>query len=96
MSGRRNCIDNDEWILFPKRLHPIVHDAIMSVARRDGIRPKCTHDAVTSDKSLWFETYVIMRKGDDSRLTNQFVRTLLRKFKVPPQAGSQMELSLSA
>jgi hypothetical protein len=49
-----------------------------------------------SDKSLWFETYVIVRKGDDSRLTNQFVRTLLRKFKVPPQAGSQMELSLSA
>lgn len=122
---------NDEWILFPKRLHPIVHDAIMAVARRDGIRPKCTHDAVTaeqavqlvselvgvgivtkpnaldsrtknvvlkpfSDKSLWFETFVIMRKGDDSRLTNQFVRTLLRKLKMAPQAGSQMELSLSA
>jgi DNA-binding transcriptional LysR family regulator len=122
---------NDEWILFPKRLHPIVYDAIMSASRRDGIRPKCTHDAVTaeqaihlvseqvgvgivtkpnafdsrpknvvlkpfSDKSLRFETCVIMRKGDDSRLTNQFVRTLLRKFKLPPQAGGQMELSLSA
>ncbi len=122
---------NDEWILFPKRLHPIVYDAIMAAARRDEIRPKCTHDAVTaeqaihlvseqigvgivtkpnafdsrpknvvlkpfSDKSLRFETCVIMRKGDDSRLTNQFVRTLLRKFKLPPQAGGQMELSLSA
>jgi DNA-binding transcriptional LysR family regulator len=122
---------NDEWILFPKRLHPIVYDAIMATARRDGIRPKCTHDAVTaeqaihlvseqvgvgivtkpnafdsrpknvvlkpfSEKSLRFETCVIMRKGDDSRLTNQFVRTLLRKFKLPPQAGGQMELSLSA
>ena len=122
---------NDEWILFPKRLHPTVHDAILAVARRDGIRPKCTHDAVTaeqaihlvseqvgvgivtkpnaldsrtkdvvlkpfSDKSLWFETYVIMRKGDDSRLTNQFVRTLLLKFKLPSQPGSQMELTLSA
>lgn len=122
---------NDEWILFPKRIHPVVHDAIMAVARRDGIRPKCTHDAVTaeqaihlvseqvgvgivtkpnafdsrpnnvvlkpfSDKSLRFETCVIMRKGDDSRLTNQFVRTLLRKIKLPPQGGNQMELSLSA
>jgi hypothetical protein len=45
---------------------------------------------------LWFETFVIMRKGDDSRLTNQFVMTLLRKLKLPPQDGSQMELSLSA
>lgn len=122
---------NDEWILFPKRLHPIVYDAIMASARRDGITPKCTHDVVTaeqaihlvseqvgigivtkpnafdsrpknvvlkpfSDNSLRFETCVIMRKGDDSRLTNQFVRTLLRKFKLPPQAGGQMELSLSA
>jgi DNA-binding transcriptional LysR family regulator len=122
---------NDEWILFPKRLQPIVHDAILAVARRGGIKPKCTHDVVTaeqaihlvseqvgvgivtkpnvldyrtknvilkpfSDKSLCFETYVIMRKGDDSRLTNQFVRTLLRKLKPPPQDGSQMELSLSA
>jgi len=124
-------LTNDDWILFPKRLHPIVYDAIMAAARRDGIRPKCTHDAVTaeqaihlvseqvgvgivtkpnafdsrpknvvlkpfSDKSLRFETCVIMRKGDDSRLTNQFVRTLLRKFKPSPQAGGQMELSLSA
>ena len=122
---------NDEWILFPKRLHPIVHDAIIAVARRDGIRPKCTHDAVTaeqavqlvseqvgvgivtkpnaldsrtknvvlkpfSDKSLWFETFVIMRKGDDSRLTNQFVRSFLRKFAVQPPSATQMELSLSA
>jgi DNA-binding transcriptional LysR family regulator len=121
---------NDEWILFPKRLHPIIHDAIMAVARRDGIRPKCTHDAVTaeqavhlvseqvgvgivtkptlfesqmknvvlkpfSDKSLHFETCVIMRKGDDSKLTNQFVRSFLRTTAAA-QAAIQMELSLSA
>jgi DNA-binding transcriptional LysR family regulator len=105
---------NHEWILFPKRLHPTVNDAIMAAARRDGIRPKCTHNAVTteqaihlvseqvgvgivtkpnaldsrarnvvlkpfSDRSLWFETYVIMRKGDDSRLTNQFVTSLVSR-----------------
>ena len=49
-----------------------------------------------SEKSLWFETYVVMRKDDDSRLTNQFVRFFLRKFKLPSQCGSQMELSLAA
>src|ERR1700677_1164270 len=121
----------DDWILFPKRLHPIVYHAIMDVARRDGIRPKCTHDAVTSeqavqlvseqvgvaivtkpnavafriknvalkpfsDKSLWFKTYVIMRKNDDSRLTNQFVRSFLRKYAALPPSAVQMELSLSA
>ena len=125
------ALAEDEWILFPKRLHPAVHDAVMEVARRDGITPKCVHAAVTaeqaiqlvseqvgvgiiskphplafrakgvilkpfSEKSLWFETCVVMRKDDDSRLTNQFVRSFLRKFKVPPHAGSQMELSLSA
>ena len=49
-----------------------------------------------SDKSLWFDTCVVMRKDDDSRLTNQFVRSFLRRFKLPAQGGSQMELSLSA
>jgi DNA-binding transcriptional LysR family regulator len=103
----------------------------MEAARRDGIKPKSVHAAVTaeqavhlvseqvgvgiiskphplafrakgvvlkpfSEKSLWFDTYVVMRKDDDSRLTNQFVRSFLRKFKLAPQTGSQMELSLSA
>jgi LysR substrate binding domain len=121
----------DEWILFPKRLHPIFYDTIMEVARRDGIMPRCTHAAVTaeqavqwvseqvgagiiskphplafrtkgvvlkpfSEKSLWFQTCVVMRKDVDSRLTNQFVRSFLRKYKLPTQPGSQMELSLSA
>jgi DNA-binding transcriptional LysR family regulator len=121
----------DEWILFPKRLHPIIHETVMEVARRHGITPKCVHAAVTaeqavqlvseqvgvgiiskphplafrakgvvlkpfSEKSLCFQTCVVMRRDDDSRLTNQFVRCFLRKFKLPPQVGSQMELSLSA
>jgi hypothetical protein len=37
---------------FPKRLHPSVHDAILAVARRDGIRPKCTHDALTAEQAI--------------------------------------------
>ena len=119
---------DDEWILFSKRLHPIVHDTIMEVARRDGITPKYTHDAVTaeqafqlvservgvgivtqpstlalrtkgvvlkpfSNKSLWYETCVIMRKDDDSRLTNQFVRSFLRKYTIFPPSAMQMERS---
>jgi len=132
-NGRLELQDlaDDEWILFPKRLHPIIHETEMEAARRDGIKPKSVHAAVTaeqavqlvseqvgvgiiskpnplafrakgvvlkpfSEKSLWFDTYVVMRKDDDSRLTNQFVRSFLRKFKLPLQAGNQMELSLSA
>ena len=29
----------DEWILFARRFHPVVHDAIMAAARREGIAP---------------------------------------------------------
>ena len=122
---------DDEWILFPKRLHPMIHEIVMESARRDGITPKCLHAAVTAEqavqlvseqvgvgiitkphplafrakgvvlkaffeKSLWFDTCVVIRKDDDSRLTNQFVRSFLHKFKLPPQVGGQMELSLSA
>ena len=128
---RLQDLAKDEWILFPKRLHPIVHDTITKVAHRAGIAPKCTHDAVTaeqalqlvsqqvgvgivtkpdvsgsrikgvvlkpfSDHSLWLETCVIMRKHDDSRLTNQFVRTFLRKYAASRPSPTQMELSLSA
>jgi len=46
-----------------------------------------------SDASLCFETCVIMRADNDSRLVNEFVRMFLRKYapqRVPPK---QMELS---
>jgi DNA-binding transcriptional LysR family regulator len=106
---------NDEWILFSRRVHPIVHEAIMDSARRGGIAPKRGHDIITpqeavhlvsehvgvailtkpmalgfradgvvvrplSDTSLCFQTCVIMRKDDDSRLTNEFVRSFLRRY----------------
>ena len=105
----------DEWILFTRRVHPVVHDAIMNAARREGIAPKRAHDIITpqeaihlvsehvgvailtkptalgcraegvvvqplSDESLCFQTCVIMRKDDDSRLTNEFVRSFLRRY----------------
>jgi hypothetical protein len=49
--GLENLAD-DEWILFPQRLNPIVHDAIVAVARRDGVKPKCTHHAVTAEQAV--------------------------------------------
>jgi DNA-binding transcriptional LysR family regulator len=49
-----------------------------------------------SDTSLCFQTCLIMRADDDSRLTNEFARSFLRKYapqRLPPK---QMELWLSA
>src|SRR5208283_4274793 len=97
----------DEWILFAKRVHPLVHEAIMDTARRESIAPKHAHDVIApqqavdlvsesvgvailtqsmarglhadgvvvkpiSDASLCFETCVIMRADNDSRLVNEF------------------------
>ena len=42
----------DEWILFARRLHPVVHDAIMDVARREGIIPKHGHEIITAQQAV--------------------------------------------
>jgi DNA-binding transcriptional LysR family regulator len=42
----------DEWILFARRVHPIVHDAIMDAARRDGIVAKHAHDIITAQEAV--------------------------------------------
>ena len=121
----------DEWIMFARRVHPIVHDAIMNAARREGIAPKRGHDIITaqeavhlvsehvgvailtkptalgfraegvvvrplSDASLCFQTCAIMRKADDSRLTNEFVRSFLRRYADQRRPPKPTELPLSA
>jgi len=125
----------DEWILFTRRVHPIVHEAIMDAARREGITPKRGHDIITpqeavhlvsehvgvailtkptalgfraegvvvrplSDASLCFQTCVIMRKDDDSRLTNEFVRSFLRRYadqrRPPKPIGSPVSARVVA
>jgi len=134
---KENCLlqdlASDEWILLARRVHPVVYDAIMDAARREGISPKHAHDIITaqqavhlvseqvgvailttptaldiraegegvvvkplSDTSLCFQTCVIMRADDDSRLANEFARSFLRRYapqRLPPK---QMELWLSA
>jgi DNA-binding transcriptional LysR family regulator len=42
----------DDWILFARRVHPIVHDAIIDAARRAGITPKHAHDTITSQEAI--------------------------------------------
>ncbi|MGA7294939.1 MAG: LysR substrate-binding domain-containing protein [Terriglobales bacterium] len=121
----------DEWILFARRVHPIVHDAILDAATREGIAPKRAHDILTaqqavhlvsehvgvailaqptaagfsangvvvkpiSDTSLCFETCVIMRADNDSRLANEFARSFLRTYAPQRRPPKQMELWLSA
>ncbi len=121
----------DEWILFARRVHPVVHDAIMAAARGEGIAPKRAHDIITpreaihlvsehvgvailtkptalgcrdegivvkplSDESLCFNTCVIMRKEDDSRLANEFVRSFLRRYAYQRRPPKPTEFSLPA
>jgi DNA-binding transcriptional LysR family regulator len=124
-------LEKDEWILFARRTHPVVRDAIMDAAQRQGIAPKHAHDILTaqeaihlvsqhvgvaivtkpasvgpssegvvirrlSDPSLSFETCLIMRTDDDSRLANEFGRSFLRRQAPQHMPPQQMELSLSA
>jgi hypothetical protein len=42
----------DQWILFARRVHPVVHDAIMEAARRKGIAPKHAHDIITPQEAI--------------------------------------------
>jgi DNA-binding transcriptional LysR family regulator len=124
-------LTNDEWILFARRVHPIVHDAIIDAAQRRGIGPKHSHDVLTvqqavhlvcehvgvailsgpaalgygpegivirplSDPALCFETCLILRSDDDSKLANEFARSFLRQYSHRCPASRQMELSLTA
>ena len=121
----------DEWILFARRVHPVIHDAILDAARREGITPKHVHDIITtqqavhlvcehvgvailtkptalgfgaegvvlrplSETSLCFQTCVIMRTDDDSRLANEFARSFLRRYAPQYLPPMQLELRLSA
>jgi hypothetical protein len=38
--------------MFPKRFDPVVHDAIMDVARRKGIVCKLTHEVITPEQAI--------------------------------------------
>src|SRR5271157_2311921 len=42
----------DEWILFAKRVHPLLHEAIMDTARRESIAPKHAHDVFAPQQAV--------------------------------------------
>jgi DNA-binding transcriptional LysR family regulator len=42
----------DDWILFARRVHPVVHEAIVETARREGIVPKYAHDIITTQQAV--------------------------------------------
>jgi DNA-binding transcriptional LysR family regulator len=121
----------DEWILFARRVHPIIHDAIMETARREGIAAKHAHEIITaehaihlvsehvgvailtkpmplgsrsesvvvkplSDVSLSFQTCVVMRTDDESRLANEFARSFLRRYADQRRPPKPIELAQSA
>ncbi len=120
----------DEWILFARRVHPVIHDAILDASRREGVSPKRAHDIITaqqavhlvsehvgvailtkptplgfsaegvvlrplSDRSLCFDTCLIMRTCHNSRLADEFARSFLRRFQPQTPAPKQLELSLA-
>jgi DNA-binding transcriptional LysR family regulator len=45
-------LGRDEWILFARRVHPVVHDAIMDAARAAGVAPKRAHDIITPQEAI--------------------------------------------
>jgi LysR family transcriptional regulator, benzoate and cis,cis-muconate-responsive activator of ben and cat genes len=49
-----------------------------------------------SDPALSFETCLVMRRDDDSKLVNQYARAFLKKYLRKAGPGRQMELPLSA
>jgi LysR family transcriptional regulator, benzoate and cis,cis-muconate-responsive activator of ben and cat genes len=108
-------IANDEWILLPRTVNTVIHDAIIETAARRGIPAKPAHGVINaqqafclvseragvgilpqpsalglpengvvvrplSDPALSFETCLIMRRDDDSKLVNDFGRAFLRKY----------------
>ena len=42
----------DEWILFGKRVHPLLYEALMDTARRASIAPKHTHDVMAAQQAV--------------------------------------------
>lgn len=94
--------------IAPKHAHDIItaQQAVHLVSEQVGVailtKPAavgvCSEGVVVkplSDTSLCFETCVIMRNDDDSRLANEFARSFLRKYAPQRHSPKQMDLWLS-
>ena len=122
---------SDQWILFARQVHPLIHEAILDTARLEKIVPKDAHETFTAnqavhlvsehagvaifaeppsidcrlrgvairplgDKSLYFDTCLIMRADQASRAVNEFGRAFLKKHAPRSLPPRQMDLPLPA
>ena len=94
--------------IAPKRAHDIItpQEAIHLVSEHVGVAILTKPTALgfraegvvvkpLSDESLCFQTCVIMRKDDDSRLTNEFARSFLRRYAYQRRPPKPIELPRS-
>ena len=123
-------LGEDVWIAFQPRANPVVHQAILSTARHESVRPKQLRYVMTpqealdnvaeglgvaiipkfsisryrfsgmtihalSETPLSFETTLLLRKENDSRLTNEFARSFLKKLRVINATPRQLELPIA-
>jgi D-serine dehydratase len=70
--------------------------AILTVPDCVGITAEGVVIKPLSHTSLCFDTCLIMRTDDDSRLANEFARSFLRRYEPRRTPPKQMELGLSA
>jgi len=70
--------------------------AVLPKASESGLRTEGVVVRPLSNPSLSFETCLIMRRDDDSRIVNEFARLFLRRNSRKLVSGRQMELPLSA
>jgi DNA-binding transcriptional LysR family regulator len=95
--------------IAPKQAHVILtaQQAVHLVSEQAGVAILTKSAAVgfsaegvvvkpLAETSLCFETCLIMRSDDDSRLANEFARALIRRNRPQILRPKQMELSLSA
>ena len=85
-------------VFAPQQAVDLVSDHVGIAILTQPMAPGIHTDGVVvkplSDASLCFETCVIMRADNDSRLVNEYVRMFLRKYapqRLPPK---QVKLSL--
>jgi DNA-binding transcriptional LysR family regulator len=78
----------DEWILFARRAHPVVHDAIMNAAQREGIAPKHAHDIHTVDQAV----HLVSEHVGVAILTKPAAGARVQRVVVKPLSNASLSL----
>lgn len=121
---------DDSWITFQPRANHVIHQAILSTAKHESVRPRRLQYVMTSQEaldgvaegfgvaiipkiaisryklsgmtihalseaSLSFDIALVLRGENDSRLTNEFARSFLKKLRVLNATPRQLELPIA-